>query len=190
VVFKYQLSWILNQLSRFSLWSTLLLSRWVSRFLSRKVKTASFGAPPIYTHSYLFPPHKSTHQTPFLTWETPLTLYHTPLASSISNLWREIFDEIEELQFLCFISKSFLFFLIRALVLHWVLCGFITLGTSSFYTTRCLLRVSKSCGRPQESLYYPLVWANISVWAWPLWSAKGGLGLKETQLFVGASTRK
>jgi hypothetical protein len=160
----------------------------------------------------------------------------------------------------------------------------------------CLLWVSKSCGRPQESLYYPLVWAKIIapvcfsflqllatksccglpntssfqpasikfflvktiqnqhkhiigwvvaiigihhfldpkpyehlylpphviliilrfspqpdsphsqilrkagqkkaepnraiVWAWPLWSAKGGLGLKETRLFVGASTRK
>jgi hypothetical protein len=47
----------------------------------------------------------------------------------------------------------------------------------------CLFWVSKSCGRPQESLYYPLIWAKISVWAWPLWSAKGGLGLKETRLF-------
>jgi hypothetical protein len=82
------------------------------------------------------------------------------------------------LRFLCFISKSFLLFLIRALVLQWVLWGFITLGASSSYTTRCCLWVSKSCERPQESLYYPLVWAKISVWAWPSWSVKGGLGLK------------
>jgi hypothetical protein len=27
-----------------------------NRFLGRKVKTASFGAPPIYTHSHLSPP--------------------------------------------------------------------------------------------------------------------------------------
>jgi hypothetical protein len=56
--------------------------------------------------------------------------------------------------------------------------------------TRCRLWVSKSCGRPQENLYYPLVWAKISVWDWPLWSTMGGLGLKKTGLFVGASTRK
>jgi hypothetical protein len=30
-------------------------------FCAEKSKTASFGAPPIYTHSYLSPPHKSTH---------------------------------------------------------------------------------------------------------------------------------
>jgi hypothetical protein len=40
-------------------------------------------------------------------------------------------SEIEELRFWCFISKSFLLFLIRALVLHRVICGFITLGASS-----------------------------------------------------------
>jgi hypothetical protein len=61
-------------------------------FCTKKSKMASFGAPPIYTHSYLSPPHKSTTQTPFLTWETPLTLYHTPIASLISNLLREIFE--------------------------------------------------------------------------------------------------
>jgi hypothetical protein len=65
---------------------------WFSRFLWKKSKTDSFGAPPIYTHSYLSPPHKSTTQTPFLTWETPPILSHTPLASTISNLWREIFE--------------------------------------------------------------------------------------------------
>jgi hypothetical protein len=55
--------------------------------------------------------------TPFLTWETPLTHSHTSLASPISNLWREIFEWVWELRFLCFISKSLLLFLIRALVL-------------------------------------------------------------------------
>jgi hypothetical protein len=36
-------------------------------FCAEKSKMASFGAPPIYTHSYLSPPHKSTTWTPFLT---------------------------------------------------------------------------------------------------------------------------
>jgi hypothetical protein len=36
-------------------------------FCAEKSKTASFGAPLIYTHSYFSPPHKSTTQTPFLT---------------------------------------------------------------------------------------------------------------------------
>ena len=100
---------VLDQLNRFWPWSTFLLSWWVSQdlfyrkpvqsvfntgsagFWAERSKTANFGAPPIYTHSYLSLPHKSTHQTPFLTWETPPTLSHTPLASPISNLWREIF---------------------------------------------------------------------------------------------------
>jgi hypothetical protein len=85
---------------------------------------------PLYTPPTLFP-KKSTHKTPFLTWETPPTLSHTPLASPISNLWREIFEWVWELHFLCFISKSLLLFFIRALVLHRLLCGFITLGASS-----------------------------------------------------------
>jgi hypothetical protein len=92
---------------------------------------ASFGVPPIYIHSYLSPQSQSTIWTPFLTWETPPTLSHTSLTSPISNLWREIFEWIWELRFLCFISKSILLFFIRALVLHRVLCGFITLGASS-----------------------------------------------------------
>jgi hypothetical protein len=85
----------------------------------------------LYIHLPHSSPHQSTHKTPFLTWETPPTLSHTPLASPISNLWREIFEWVWELRFLCFISKSLLLFLIRALVLHRVLCGFITLGASS-----------------------------------------------------------
>jgi hypothetical protein len=85
----------------------------------------------LYIHLPHSSPQKSTTWTPFLTWETPPTLSHTPLASPISNLWREIFEWVWELQFLCFISKSLLLFLIRALVLHRVLCGFITLGASS-----------------------------------------------------------
>jgi hypothetical protein len=84
----------------------------------------------ILSPTYL-PTHKSTTQTPFLTWRTPHTLSHTSLASPILNLWREIFEWVWELRFLCFISKSLLFFFIRALVLHQVLCGFITLGASS-----------------------------------------------------------
>jgi hypothetical protein len=36
-------------------------------FCAEKSKIASFGAPPIYTHSYLSPPHKSMTWTPFLT---------------------------------------------------------------------------------------------------------------------------
>jgi hypothetical protein len=36
-------------------------------FCAEKSKTASFGAPPIYTHSYLSPPQVSTTWTPFLT---------------------------------------------------------------------------------------------------------------------------
>jgi hypothetical protein len=36
-------------------------------FWAEKSKTASFGAPPIYTHSHLSSPRKSTHKTPFLT---------------------------------------------------------------------------------------------------------------------------
>jgi hypothetical protein len=36
-------------------------------FCAGKSKTASFGAPPIYTHSYLSPPYKSTHKTSFPT---------------------------------------------------------------------------------------------------------------------------
>jgi hypothetical protein len=151
---------------------------------------ASFGAPPIYTHSYLSPPHKSTAQTPFLTWETPPTLSHTPLASPISNLWREIFEWdwrvvvfVLHLQILLVLLNSSFGTTSSSLWIHY---------SWSFQAPRPLgvACESKSCGRPQESLYYPLVWAKISVWAWPLWSAKGGLGLKETRLFVGASTRK
>jgi hypothetical protein len=77
------------------------------------------------------PTQESMTQTPFLTWRTPPTLSHTSLASPISNLWREIFEWVWELRFLCFISKSLFLFFIRALVLHRVLCGFITLGASS-----------------------------------------------------------
>jgi hypothetical protein len=36
-------------------------------FCAEKSKTASFGAPPIYTHSYLSHPQKSMTWTPFLT---------------------------------------------------------------------------------------------------------------------------
>jgi hypothetical protein len=36
-------------------------------FCAEKSKTTSFGAPPIYTHSYLSPPQQSTHKTSFLT---------------------------------------------------------------------------------------------------------------------------
>jgi hypothetical protein len=36
-------------------------------FWAEKSKTASFGAPPIYTHSHLSPPQESTTWTPFLT---------------------------------------------------------------------------------------------------------------------------
>jgi hypothetical protein len=36
-------------------------------FCAEKSKTASFGAPPIYTHSYLSPPQKSMTGPPFLT---------------------------------------------------------------------------------------------------------------------------
>jgi hypothetical protein len=98
---------------------------------SKICPTASFEAP-TYIYSLLpLSPHKSTTWTPFLTWETPPTLSHTSLASPISNLWREIFEWVWELRFLCFISKSFFLFSIRALVLHRVLCGFITLGASS-----------------------------------------------------------
>jgi hypothetical protein len=85
----------------------------------------------LYIHLPHSSPQESTHKTSFPTWETPPTLSHTPLASPISNLWKEIFEWVWELQFLCFISKSLLFFLIWALVLHRVLCGFITLGASS-----------------------------------------------------------
>jgi hypothetical protein len=77
---------------------------------------------------------------PFFSQISPTTtsfwghLYiHLPHSSrwQSTTLERNLLSEIEELRFLCFISKSFLFFFIRALVLHRVLCGFITLGASS-----------------------------------------------------------
>ena len=102
-----------------------------NRFLGRKVKTASFGAPPIYTHSYLSPHRRARtklHSQPEK--HLPLSLTHLlPLPFQIFG--EEIFEWVWELRFLCFISKSLLLFLIRALVLHRVLCGFITLGASS-----------------------------------------------------------
>jgi hypothetical protein len=36
-------------------------------FCAEKSKTTSFGAPPIYTHSYLSPPQRRMTWTPFLT---------------------------------------------------------------------------------------------------------------------------
>jgi hypothetical protein len=100
-------------------------------FCAEKSKNTSFGAPPIYIHSYLSPPQQCTHKTSFLTWETPPTLSHTSCLSHFKSFGEKSLSEIEELWFLCFISKSFLFFLIRALVLHRILCGFITVGASS-----------------------------------------------------------
>jgi hypothetical protein len=41
---------------------SFLKNRW-----AEKLKTASFGASPIYTHSHLSPPQMSTTWTPFLT---------------------------------------------------------------------------------------------------------------------------
>jgi hypothetical protein len=60
----------------------------------------------------------------------PLSLTHL-LPLSFQIFGEKSLSEIEELRFWCFIFKSFLLFLIRALVLHRVLCGFITLGASS-----------------------------------------------------------
>jgi hypothetical protein len=81
---KYRLSWFLDQLNRFSLRSTLPLSRWVDRFLLCWISAQSVLIPaqlvfeqkgqtfsyllwaPIYNHSYLYP-HESTNESLFLT---------------------------------------------------------------------------------------------------------------------------
>jgi hypothetical protein len=100
-------------------------------FWAEKSKTASFGAPPIYTHSYLSPhsrAHTKLHSQPEK--HLPLSLTHLlPLPFQIFG--EKSLSEFESCGFLCFISKSLLLFFIRALVLHQVLCGFITLGASS-----------------------------------------------------------
>jgi hypothetical protein len=96
----------------------------------------SLTATSFWGHLYIHLPHsspqKSMHKKLHSQPEKhlPLSLAHLlPLPFQIFG--EKSFSEIEELWFWCFISKSFLLFLIRALVLHRVLCGFITLGDSS-----------------------------------------------------------
>jgi hypothetical protein len=90
----------------------------------------AFGGTFIYT-SHTLPHSRARTKLHFQSEKhLPLSLTHLlPLPFQIFG--EKSLSEIEELQFWCFISKSFLLFLIRALVLHRVLCGFITLGAST-----------------------------------------------------------
>ena len=56
-------------------------------FSQISLTATSFWGTFIYT-SHTLPHKRARTKTPFLTWETPPTLSHTPLASPISNLWR------------------------------------------------------------------------------------------------------
>jgi hypothetical protein len=124
-----------------------------------------------------------------LTWDkaliSPISL--TLKSSSRFNLVGgalgcEVCACAHDLAFLSHLFLKRLEFVQTPLVLSW--CSW----NPRFQDLLRLLGSLQICGRPQEvCITRSLSWDKKRL-PWPLWSAFGGLGLKETRPFVGSST--
>jgi hypothetical protein len=126
----------------FAVWLAVCQSDWQTgcqacqgRFNRSQVKKSAqrlvLSSPYIYSLLALSPKRRARFELHFqLEKHLPLSLTHLlPLPFQIFG--EKSLSELESCGFLCFISKSLSLFFIQALVLHRVLCGFITLGASS-----------------------------------------------------------